>query len=98
MSKRFGKRRAPDCTCEYNFTCRACLDLGVLIEPAVHAEPHLVGPRLAGTETRFCFNHAHGTPCPLPCKQCVRECPREAWEDSAVNRQRTLEWEARRPK
>ncbi len=25
MSKRFGKKRVPECECDYNFTCRACL-------------------------------------------------------------------------
>lgn len=25
MSKRFGKKRTPGCTCEFNFTCRECL-------------------------------------------------------------------------
>lgn len=24
--KRFGKKRVPGCKCEYNFTCRACLN------------------------------------------------------------------------
>ena len=61
-------------------------------------EPHLLGPRVVGTQTRYCFNSAHGTPCPLPCRQCQMECPRKEWEDTATNRQRTLEWEARRPR
>lgn len=25
MSKRFGKKRVPDCQCTYNFTCGPCL-------------------------------------------------------------------------
>ena len=25
-SNNYGKYHAPDCTCTYNFTCRACLD------------------------------------------------------------------------
>lgn len=25
MSKRFGHAREPDCKCEHNYTCRACL-------------------------------------------------------------------------
>lgn len=25
MSKRFGKKRVPGCSCDYNFTCRECL-------------------------------------------------------------------------
>jgi len=62
------------------------------------AEPHMLGPRLVGTLTRYCFNPAHGTPCPLPCRQCRMECPQTDWEDTEVNRQRTLEWEARRPR
>jgi hypothetical protein len=31
MSKRFGKKRVPNCECTASFSCRACLDAGVLI-------------------------------------------------------------------
>lgn len=36
MSKRFGKKRVPGCECTESFTCRKCLDAGVLTVPAVH--------------------------------------------------------------
>lgn len=29
MSKRYGKKRVPNCKCESNFTCRACLDASI---------------------------------------------------------------------
>ena len=35
MSKRFGKKRVPECYCTYNFTCKACLTNAPLIAPAV---------------------------------------------------------------
>ena len=42
MSKRFGKKRVPSCTCTYRFTCRACLVAGLLIVPALHGKLALI--------------------------------------------------------
>lgn len=40
-SKRFGRKHAPDCRCDYNFTCGSCLEANVLRAAPVHALPSL---------------------------------------------------------
>ena len=44
---------------------------------------------------RYCWNRDHGEPCRLPCLWCDQECVQEDRDNSAVNRERTLQWEAR---
>lgn len=37
--RRLGKKRVPNCSCTESFTCRPCLDAGILIVPAVFETP-----------------------------------------------------------
>jgi len=53
--------------------------------------------RVALPENKYCWDPRHGEPCSRFCKECRENCPIKYWEDSEVNRQRTAEWEVRKP-
>jgi hypothetical protein len=44
MSKRFGKKRVPDCQCTYNFTCGPCLRAAGPTREAMPRTAHDVMP------------------------------------------------------